>query len=462
MSTAPTTTRRSAAATGSFAAAQAGNTAQANALIRQAMLEEGFAAHFLADTFAAGHMAPRGLDRISESGLDEGELGLNRSKHWHDALNEVTGSEGLPTTRGRFHGDDTMTGRELAIIGNDVGASLARGGHHRRRPRPRPPTFSLAAPNGRPRSSRPRDYGPIWRGMMGDYEQDLRGAERRGAAGESMTSDGGTTTNVREMAGDMRENIFGGERVALTRLASSEWNGATLNFSVTVDGRPAPAGTRVFVQFYDKDLGFDRAATGYTAGTIASDAGGGMNDTDEKIGEPTMVTVGEGGIGTITSPEDDAGDVYAVLFAEQSRFTPGPNPTRLGTFVPNEVPIGRTETQGTNRGRVNQPLSVSGLSWSGATLRFRVTANGEPVSGRTVYLRFYDKDAGFDRDERGNLMSDVLDSDEAIGGIEPITINGGDGWITATGDADDSGDTYAVIYLDAECRTPLARSPVMP
>jgi hypothetical protein len=447
------------AATGSFAASQAGNTAQANALIRQAMLEEGFAAHFLADTFAAGHMAPRGLDRISESGLDEGELGLNRSKHWHDALNEVTGSEGLPTTRGRFHGDDTMTGRELGIIGNDIGASLrevlttAAG-------RPERATFSIPAPAVDQILATP-DYGPIWRAMMGDYEQDLRAAERRGSR-DTVTSDGGTTTNVREMAGDMRENIFGGERVALTRLASSEWNGATLNFSVTVDGRPAPAGTRVFVQFYDKDLGFDRAATGYTAGTIASDAGGGMNDTDEKIGEPTMVTVGEGGIGTITSPEDDAGDVYAVLFAEQSRFTPGPNPTRLGTFVPNEVPIGRTETQGTNRGRVNQPLSVSGLSWSGATLRFRVTANGEPVSGRTVYLRFYDKDAGFDRDERGNLMSDVLDSDEAIGGIEPITINGGDGWITATGDADDSGDTYAVIYLDAECRTPLARSPVMP
>jgi hypothetical protein len=225
----------------SFQAAQAGNAAQASELTRQAILKEGFAAHFLADTFAAGHMAPRALDRISTTGLGEDELGLNRSKHWHDALNAVTGSPGLPTTRGYFHGDDTMTGRELAIIGNDVGASLrevvttAAG-------RAEAANISLAAPNVAEILAT-RDYGPIWRGMMGDYEQDLRGAERRGSR-DTVTSDGGTTTNVREMAGDMRENIFGGERVALTRLASSEWNGATLNFSVTVDGRPAPAGTQ--------------------------------------------------------------------------------------------------------------------------------------------------------------------------------------------------------------------------
>ncbi|MBK9030114.1 MAG: DUF4157 domain-containing protein [Myxococcales bacterium] len=448
------------AARASFAAAQAGNQALASANARQAMLEEGFAAHFLADTFAAGHMAPRALDRISESGLDEGELGLNRSKHWHDALNAVTGSAGLPTTRGRFHGDDTMTGRELTIIGEDAAASLrevlttAAG-------TPEPASFQIAAPAVAEILATP-DYAPIWRGMMGDYEQDLRAAERRGKAGESMTSDGGTTTSTAEIAGAMRGNVFGGERVRLPRLAASEWNGPTLNFTVTLEGRPAPAGTQVWVQFFDKDLGFDRAASGHTAGTLASDAGAGLNDTDEKIGGPRLVTLVDGGVGTITSPEDDAGDVYAVLFAKESRLEPDATPTRLGTFEPTEVPIGRTETQGTNRGRVEHEITVSGLGWSGKTLRFRATADGRPVTGRTLYLRFYDKDAGFDRDERGNLLSDVIDSDEAIGGIEQIQVSNGEGWITATGDADDSGDTYGVVYLDAACQTPLARSPVMP
>ena len=443
----------------SFQAAQAGNAAQASELIRQAILKEGFAAHFLADTFAAGHMAPRALDRISTTGLGEDELGLNRSKHWHDALNAVTGSPGLPTTRGYFHGDDTMTGRELAIIGNDVGASLrevvttAAG-------RAEAANISLAAPNVAEILAT-RDYGPIWRGMMGDYEQDLRGAERRGAAGESMTSDGGVTTSTADIASSMRNGVFGGDRVQLQRLAGSSWNGNTLNFTVTVEGRPAPAGTQVYVQFYDKDLGFDRAASGHAAGTLASDAGAGLNNTDEKIGGHQLITLAEGGLGTATCNDDDPGDVYAVIFAATSRLDPGAHGGPMGTFQPTEVPIGRTETQGTGAGRVALPLQVSGLTWSGATLRFRVTAEGRPASGRTVYVRFFDKDADYDRDPSGNL-GDAWDSDEPIGAMQAVQINNGEGWITATGDAVDPGDTYAVVFLDEGGRTSLARSDVMP
>ncbi len=441
----------------SYQALQAGQTGQADALMRQAVLKEGFACHFLADTFAAGHMAPRALDRISETRQGEDDLGLNRSKHWHDALNAINGSPGLPTSRGRFHGDDTMTGRELEIIGTDVGKSLrevittASG-------RQEAANISLATPDVPAILATP-DYGPIWRGMMGDYEQDLRAAERRGARGESMTSDGGVTTSTASIAGDMRQNVFGGEQVRLQRLAGSSWNGPTLNFTVTIEGRPAPAGTQVHVQFFDKDLGFDRSQSGHVTGTLASDAGAGLNDTDEKIGEPHLVTLTEGGLGVITSPVDDPGDVYAVIFATTSRLTQGATPA--GQFVPTEVPIGRTETQGTRRGQVQLPMQVAGLSWNGATLRFRATRDGRPASG-TVYVQFYDKDSAFDRDAGGNLEGTIIDTDEPIGGIHAVTVADGEGQLTATGDAVDPGDTYAVVYLDAARRTPLGRSPVMP
>ncbi|MBL8625425.1 MAG: DUF4157 domain-containing protein [Myxococcales bacterium] len=441
----------------SFAAAQAGNAGVADAKVRQAMLEEGFAAHFLADTFAAGHMAPRALDRISTTGLDEGELGLNRSKHWHDALNAVTSSPGLPTTRGRFHGDDTMTGRELAIIGNDAGASLrevvttAAGN-------PEPADIQIAAP-AVPEILAAPEYAPIWRGMMGDYEQDLRAAERRGG---HLTSDGGTRTGTADVAAAMRADVYGGERARLVRLAGSAWHGATLNFTVTVEGRPAPAGTEVWVQFFDKDMGFDRNPAGYTAGTLGSDAGAGLNDTDERIGGPRLVTVGDGGLGTITAPTDDAGDVYAVLYAKDSRLTPDAQPAAAGQFQPTEVPIGRTEVQGTSRGAVALPVTVSALAWSGPRLTFRVTADGRPASGRTLYVRFFDKDAGFDHDERGNLQGGVVDADETLGGLHAVAIADGAGELTATGAAVDPGDTYAVVFLDAAGRTPLARSPLMP
>jgi len=94
-------------------------------------------------------------------------------------------------------------------------------------------------------------------------------------------------------------------------------------------------------------------------------------------------------------------------------------------------------------------------------LRFRVTAEGRPASGRTVYVRFFDKDAGYDRDPSGNL-GDAWDSDEPIGAMQAVQINNGEGWITATGDAVDPGDTYAVVFLDEGGRTSLARSDVMP
>ena len=410
---------------------------------RTAMQEEGFAAHFLADTFAAGHAAPRALDRVSTTGMGEDDLGLNRSKQWHDALN-AAGGEGLPTTRGRFHGDDTMTGRELAVIGQDAGASLKEvlttlAGN------PVPANIQIPQPDFGAIQTDPI-YGPLWRRMMGDYEQDLREAERRGRRGESMTSDGGTTTATADIARDMRGTVFGGTRPELTRLGSSEWNGNVLVFNLNIDGRPAPAGTRVWVQWFDQDMGNDHALSGHETGTIAGNQGAGLNDTDEKIGAPVAISSQDAGVGSARAPVDDSGDVYAVFYSDATCT----------------VPLGRSHAQGTNRGTVDKPVQVNSFAWSGATLSFAVTERGRPVAAKTLYLRWYNEDGSNDRDGTGNLAQTVAVSDPAVGGVQTVSVTGGRGTITASGAADNSNDTYGVVYLDAGCTIPLGRSPLQP
>ena len=409
---------------------------------RTAMLEEGYAAHFLADTFAAGHAAPRALDRISTTGMSEEELGLNRSKQWHDALN-AAGGDGLPTTRGRFHGDDTMTGRELAVIGQDAGASLKEvlttiAGS------PVPANIEIPTPDFGQIQADPI-YGPLWRRMMGDYEQDLRAAERR-PRGDSMTSDGGTTTSTASIAGDMRNTVFGGTRPELTRLGSTEWNGNVLVFNVTVDGNPAPAGTVVYVQWFDQDLGNDHNSTGHMSGTLTSSHGAGANDTDETIGSVVSFTVSEPGIGSLTAPVDDSGDVYAVFYSDRTKT----------------VPIGRSNAQGSNRGSVAAPVSCTAFAWSGTTLSFSVTERGRPAAGRTLYLKWFNEDGSNDRDSKGNLDQTIVDTDDAVGAVQTVEVSAGRASITARGSADNSNDTYAVVYLDRSCTIPLGRSPLQP
>ncbi|MGB1014802.1 MAG: eCIS core domain-containing protein [Nannocystaceae bacterium] len=87
-------------------------------IARQAIVLEGFASHFLADCFAAGHLSPHALGRIGE--------GIGRSgplvNTWHDLLNALP--DGVPTTLGRFHGDYSMDGHDLKYLSNVISNSL--------------------------------------------------------------------------------------------------------------------------------------------------------------------------------------------------------------------------------------------------------------------------------------------------------------------------------------------------
>ncbi len=415
---------------------------------KQALLEEGFASHFLEDSFAAGHMAPRALDRNSLTELEEDELGLNRTKNWHDALNLVDSPEGLPTSRGGFHGDDTMTGNDLVTVATDVAASLREvlttlEGH------PEPANIQLPVPAYS--EIMKSKYGPIWKRMTQDYEEDLEGAEKSEG---TLKTDGGTESSTKDVASRIRSAVYGGQKARLLRLTNAEWNGAVLVFNLTLNGEPAPlvdpenkTRTAVWVQWFDQDMGYDHHASGQVQGTITSDAGGGFNDTDEKIGGPTRVTLADVGLGSVTAPVDDTGDTYAVFYADDKC----------------SVPIGRSNVQGTGRGgKVEKPVEVTNFNWSGTQLTFQVSRDGKPASGQTLYLRWYDQDMGNDRDATGNLAQTIGDSDEQIGGTIAVTVKDGVGSTKVSDRTDDSGDTYATVYLDKACTIPLGRSPVQP
>ncbi|HRE88179.1 MAG TPA: DUF4157 domain-containing protein [Myxococcota bacterium] len=183
-----------------------------------ALREEGFASHFLADCFAAGHQAPRALDRIraEETSHPAAEhiLGGGRSKVYHDALNQLASGIPLRGVPLRWHGDDTMTSDECTFIAEQAGHSLAA---------------VLRALNGEKGSARPPDVrlpdGPdtsailskpeepaasLWRHMMGSYEADLQSAENR-SDDDALESDGGTRSNTRTTSDKMREGVFGGQ-----------------------------------------------------------------------------------------------------------------------------------------------------------------------------------------------------------------------------------------------------------
>jgi len=84
------------------------------------------------------------------------------------------------------------------------------------------------------------------------------------------------------------------------------------------------------------------------------------------------------------------------------------------------------------------------------------------MDGRSLYLKWFDCDSGYDHDARGNLTQSITDADDQLGGLYTVPVAAGRGRATATGAANNSGDTYGVVYLDQDANIPLGRSEVMP
>jgi Domain of unknown function (DUF4157) len=195
-----------------------------------AMMEEGFAGHFLQDTHASGHMAPRSLDSVEHMHSDphlgnklqniwkkvtgvaetahDGKEGLMRSRQWHDFFCMLP--NGLPTNQGRFHGDSYMDGNDLAHVSDIVADSMTevmaatqgKGvsyGVQARIPVPNVGEI-LADPVA----------GPAWRIMQGEYAADLAKGEHDIKDGDKGTSDGGTQFDSKEVLRDIEQNVMAG------------------------------------------------------------------------------------------------------------------------------------------------------------------------------------------------------------------------------------------------------------
>ncbi len=150
----------------------------------------------------------------------------------------------------------------------------------------------------------------------------------------------------------------------------------------------------------------------------------------------------------LLNPHDNAGDTYVVVYADAA----------------GAQPLGRSNVQGMNRGalanqrQASPATATSGFSWSGAKLSFAVS----PAESSRVWVKFFDEDFGNDHDAQGNLLAGSRNEDPQVGGIHAVSVTSGRGTILATGDADNAGDTYAIVYADAACTQPIGRSGLQP
>lgn len=458
---------------------QAALKAAANHDSKTALFEEGFASHFLMDSFAAGHMAPRALDATSWQGLpwltDDGktveELGLHRTKNWHDALNTVNGP-GLPLLGvGRFHGDDTLNSGELDYISSQAANSL--GAVMKALGMPTAITGTVTIPAGPDVGAimgAPDDdpYKVIWRAMMQDYEEDLAKAEADKT--HTLTTDGHDEKyKSSDIAKQIRAGIFGGKHAeAKPDVTHTQWNGNVLIFNLTLAGKPAPKGTPIWMRWFDQDSGNDHNADGQGVDTIT--AGSKKGDLDE-IYRTEEYKLPSEGLGAVKAPVDDTNDVYAVFYAAMNKdFQPdsdqlddpssNPGHKNQGAHrqVDWKVPVGRSETQGTNQGTVDRGMKAYNFSWSGNKLDFKVTrSGGGDAADTTLYIDWFDEDSANDRSGVGDLDQTISDTDEYTGSTTVQTNSSSKATALLSKKADD-GDIYGVVYRDKGKTIPIGMS----
>jgi len=191
----------------------------ATEIARQAIVLEGFASHFLADCFAAGHLSPHALGRIGEGIGKSGPL-VNT---WHDLLNALPG--GVPTTLGRFHGDYSMDGHDLKYLSNVISNSLLEIAMPWYTGRPYNPAIILPKPD-LAKIRRDPVVGPIWARMCGDYkgglEKQLKRERRKGKKGLSKYAIYQTTgdhqVSQEEAIAPILADVFGGSPDGPTRI----------------------------------------------------------------------------------------------------------------------------------------------------------------------------------------------------------------------------------------------------
>lgn len=187
---------------------------RAEEVFRQASMVEGFAGHFLADCFAAGHLAPHALGRIGDKSP---VIAGARVNTWHDLFNALP--DGIPTTLGTFHGDYSMDGHDLEYVSSVIAESLLEVMMPWYTGRPYDGNVATPAPDIAAIRADPV-AGPLWRTMCGDYEgffEKLKGSSGRRRSKMSLSkyiiyaTSAGSGVSKDEIMPMIAEHVFGGE-----------------------------------------------------------------------------------------------------------------------------------------------------------------------------------------------------------------------------------------------------------
>lgn len=295
-------------------------------------------------------------------------------------------------------------------------------------------------------------------GDMNDAENYIRVFADTGCTmpiGASTARDSGQTANP--IAADPRYHATGKDKTGAPSFYAASgvdgnafaWDGNTVRFRLADNAPANPTATiRAWVKQYDRDLGYDFDDAGREIPTEFFEP----RDKDSVVGGPTQLDAPREMVDgqplsapVVFSAVDNDNDTYIIVYADAAC-------TR---------PLARSNVQGTNKGAVKNayPIkpatSATSFGWSGDTLSFQVT----PPDAPKVWVKLFDKDNGFDYDTSGNLMSGARDEDEQYGGVIEVPVKAGKAAVNATGDAAHE-DTYAIVYADAGCGAPLARSGV--
>ncbi|EDM74620.1 hypothetical protein PPSIR1_31193 [Plesiocystis pacifica SIR-1] len=177
-------------------------------LSRMALMYEAFAGHFLADCFAAGHLAPHAIGLIGlKTRIDKGRMGAQVNT-WHDILNAVP--DGVPTTLGRFHGDYSMDAGDLEYVSTVLANSLLEIAMPWYARKSYDPKIVLPAPD-LPAIMADPVVGPLWAQMTKDYSKRMKLLAKHSSSDEyAFRTDTTELMTGDEAIGPILQNVFGG------------------------------------------------------------------------------------------------------------------------------------------------------------------------------------------------------------------------------------------------------------
>jgi hypothetical protein len=237
---------------------------------------------------AVGHVATAPLSapaamQEAPGFMHDAAQGLARTKQWHDYFCALP--NGLPTSRGNFHGDYYMDGNDLEIVSttcaNSILEVLSAG-------QGAPASFDvqIPVPNFSAIMADPQ-AGPVWRMMMMDYKASLEAA--RAAVRENPnaqhTTDGGTTVASSEIVDQIYANVFGGD-AGMAQAEAQTGPGASAAGVVAATSAAVTAPVQTLQQTIQQVQHYASGHFGFNAALGPAGANGQPSGLDDELNAP--------------------------------------------------------------------------------------------------------------------------------------------------------------------------------